>query len=108
MLGLGDKEQAVEHLQRAVDEHPPIILALKTDPLWDDIRADPRFVAGLPVAEPDPRMVPPPNAVRGKLPGIPLPTIHGPDWTSPKSPGWLDGAILIQKRPAQCTTSCLW
>src|SRR5213592_4479504 len=29
------------------------------------------FVAGLPAAEPDPRMVPPPNAVRGKLPGIP-------------------------------------
>ena len=29
---------------------------------------------------------------------IPLPPIQGPTWTSPKSPGWLDWAILIQKR----------
>ena len=32
---------------------------------------------------------------------IPLPLIHGPEWTSPKSPGWLDWAILIRKRQAQ-------
>lgn len=31
---------------------------------------------------------------------VPLPTIHGPDWTSPQSPGWLDWAILIQKEHA--------
>jgi hypothetical protein len=28
---------------------------------------------------------------------IPLPPIRGPMWTSPKSPGWLDWAILIKK-----------
>jgi hypothetical protein len=32
---------------------------------------------------------------------IPLPPIQGPTWTSPKSPGWLDWAILIQKQPPQ-------
>ncbi len=29
---------------------------------------------------------------------IPLPPINGREWTSPKSPGWLDWAILITKR----------
>jgi len=29
---------------------------------------------------------------------IPLPLIHGPEWTSPKSPGWLDWAILIKRQ----------
>jgi hypothetical protein len=28
---------------------------------------------------------------------VPLPPVHGPAWTSPQSPGWLDWAILIQK-----------
>ena len=32
---------------------------------------------------------------------IPLPPVRGPEWTSPKSPGWLDWAILIRKRQAQ-------
>jgi hypothetical protein len=32
---------------------------------------------------------------------IPLPPIQGPTWTSPKSPGWLDWAILIQKKQPQ-------
>ncbi len=32
---------------------------------------------------------------------IPLPPVLGPEWTSPKSPGWLDWAILIRKRQAQ-------
>src|SRR5580765_6661186 len=29
---------------------------------------------------------------------IPLPPIQGPEWTSPKSPGWLDWAILFKKK----------
>ena len=29
---------------------------------------------------------------------IPLPTANGPLWTSPKSPGWLDWAILLTKQ----------
>jgi hypothetical protein len=32
---------------------------------------------------------------------IPLPPIHGPVWTSPKSPGWLDWALLIKKQHPQ-------
>ena len=29
---------------------------------------------------------------------IPLPPIQGPTWTSPKSPGWLDWALLVRKQ----------
>jgi hypothetical protein len=29
---------------------------------------------------------------------IPLPPVQGPAWTSPKTPGWLDWALLLQKR----------
>jgi len=29
---------------------------------------------------------------------IPLPTVTGPSWTSPETPGWLDWALLLQKR----------
>jgi hypothetical protein len=29
---------------------------------------------------------------------IPLPPVQGPVWTSPKTPGWLDWALLLQKR----------
>ena len=28
---------------------------------------------------------------------IPLPQVKGPVWTSPKTPGWLDWALLIRK-----------
>jgi hypothetical protein len=27
---------------------------------------------------------------------IPLPPVHGPQWTSPQTPGWLDWALLLQ------------
>jgi uncharacterized protein DUF4038/uncharacterized protein DUF5060 len=30
---------------------------------------------------------------------VPLPPLNGPVWTSPKSPGWLDWALLIKKKP---------
>lgn len=29
---------------------------------------------------------------------IPLPPVQGPVWTSPKTPGWLDWALLLEKR----------
>ena len=29
---------------------------------------------------------------------IPLPPVKGPVWTSPKTPGWLDWALLIKKQ----------
>jgi hypothetical protein len=29
---------------------------------------------------------------------VPLPPVSGTDWTSPKSPGWLDWAILLKKK----------
>jgi hypothetical protein len=30
---------------------------------------------------------------------IPLPTVQGPTWTSPEAPGWLDWALLLQRKP---------
>jgi len=29
---------------------------------------------------------------------VPLPPVEGPAWTSPKAPGWLDWALLLEKR----------
>jgi hypothetical protein len=36
------------------------------------------------------------NAFTGQK--IPLPPVTGPAWTSPQTPGWLDWALLLQKR----------
>jgi hypothetical protein len=36
------------------------------------------------------------NAFTGER--VPLPPVQGPDWTSPKTPGWLDWAILLKKK----------
>jgi TolB-like protein/Flp pilus assembly protein TadD len=44
-IGLGDRDRAFEWLSKAVDQHE-ISLSLKTDPMFDPLRADPRF-AGL-------------------------------------------------------------
>jgi tetratricopeptide (TPR) repeat protein len=41
--GLGDTEQAMKYLGRAVDERNWEIAWLHVDPFWDGIRADPRF-----------------------------------------------------------------
>lgn len=35
------------------------------------------------------------NAFTGEA--IPLPAVHGPQWTSPQTPGWLDWALLLKK-----------
>lgn len=42
-LGVGDKARALSLLETAVDDHSPSVVALKVDPLYDDLRADPRF-----------------------------------------------------------------
>jgi len=44
-LSLGDEEGALTALQAAVDEHAPELLNLPSDPLFDDLRGDPRFEA---------------------------------------------------------------
>jgi TolB-like protein/Tfp pilus assembly protein PilF len=44
-LSLGDKEGALAALQTAIDQHAPELLNLPSDPLFDDLRGDPRFEA---------------------------------------------------------------
>jgi len=38
------------------------------------------------------------NAYTGDT--VPLPVFQGPTWTSPEAPGWLDWALLLQRRSA--------
>jgi hypothetical protein len=42
-LGLNDKNQALKFLEKAYAEHSVSLTALKVDPLYDSIRAEPRF-----------------------------------------------------------------
>jgi eukaryotic-like serine/threonine-protein kinase len=42
---LGEKEQALARLQRALEDRNTYVTALNVEPLWDSYRADPRFVA---------------------------------------------------------------
>ena len=44
-LALGDTDRAIGWLAKAVEERDQSINAMKTNPLWDAIRSDPRFVA---------------------------------------------------------------
>jgi serine/threonine protein kinase/tetratricopeptide (TPR) repeat protein len=41
---LGEKDQAFDWLQRALDDRSTGLVYLKVDPVWDGIRGDPRFV----------------------------------------------------------------
>jgi eukaryotic-like serine/threonine-protein kinase len=41
----GDDSEALDWLERAVDEHTPWLPELKIDPMWDAVRSQPRFVA---------------------------------------------------------------
>lgn len=43
-LGLGDKENTIAWLTKAVDLRSPYVLNLKVEPLFDPIRSDPRYV----------------------------------------------------------------
>lgn len=42
---LGDKEQVIARLQRAVEDRNLFAVVLKVNPIYDNYRADPRFVA---------------------------------------------------------------
>jgi len=41
--GLGEKDQALEWLEKACDEHATSVIFLKVEPSFDDLRSDPRF-----------------------------------------------------------------
>jgi len=42
--GLGDKEKALEILQQSLDQQEWLLIFLKVQPFWDNLRDDPRFV----------------------------------------------------------------
>ncbi len=42
-LGLGDKDRAFEWLQKAYDERSSILVYLNAEPMFDNVRGDPRF-----------------------------------------------------------------
>jgi tetratricopeptide (TPR) repeat protein len=44
-LGLGDREQALTELERAYEDRSWLVALLKVDPLFDELRAEPRFQA---------------------------------------------------------------
>jgi TolB-like protein/DNA-binding winged helix-turn-helix (wHTH) protein/Flp pilus assembly protein TadD len=44
-IGLGDREKAFEWLQKAVTERSLSIVTMKVDPVYDDLRTDPRFAS---------------------------------------------------------------
>jgi hypothetical protein len=44
-LGLGEKEQAIEWLDKASDERTPEINHVKCEPIYDSIRDEPKFRA---------------------------------------------------------------
>jgi len=44
---LGDKDHASDMLERAYDRHELWLVYLKVDPVWDNLRTDPRFQAFL-------------------------------------------------------------
>jgi tetratricopeptide (TPR) repeat protein len=43
-LGMGEAEAAFEWLEKAVDERDGPIFGLKVNPLYDDLRSDPRYL----------------------------------------------------------------
>ncbi len=42
-MGLGDKAQALEWLEKAHEDHSPRFAWIKVDPRFDSLHADPRF-----------------------------------------------------------------
>ena len=44
-LGLGDRDQALTWLERAVEDHSSLVVWMKVEPMFDPVRDDPRFEA---------------------------------------------------------------
>ena len=42
--GLGESEKAIAFLERAFQQHDSMMVFLKVEPKWDNLRSDPRFV----------------------------------------------------------------
>jgi len=42
---LGEKDKALDWLERAADERSPLIVYLKVDPQFEKLRSEPRFAA---------------------------------------------------------------
>jgi tetratricopeptide (TPR) repeat protein len=43
--GLGDQDEALQWLDKAVEEHDILLNLLKVDPRWDSFRSNPKFIA---------------------------------------------------------------
>jgi TolB-like protein/DNA-binding winged helix-turn-helix (wHTH) protein len=43
-IGVGNKEEALHWLQKALEHHSNVVTSLKVDPIFDPLRDDPRFV----------------------------------------------------------------
>jgi tetratricopeptide (TPR) repeat protein len=41
--GLGEKDEALRSLHKAIDSRPPLVILLKVDPRFDSLRHEPRF-----------------------------------------------------------------
>lgn len=44
-LALGQVDRAFRWLERAADDREPLVIYLAVDPLYEPLRADPRFAA---------------------------------------------------------------
>jgi hypothetical protein len=43
-LGLGDRTRALELLEQAFQQREPLMVFLKVEPKWNELRSDPRFI----------------------------------------------------------------
>ena len=46
-LGLGDLDQAFAWLEKGCEERDPHVTFIASDPKWDGVRGDPRFITAL-------------------------------------------------------------
>jgi len=53
-LGLGEKEKALERLEKCYEDRDPQCWPLKVEPFYDSLRTEPRFQALLKKVFPDP------------------------------------------------------
>jgi serine/threonine-protein kinase len=42
-VGLGEKDQAIEWLQKAYEERSSFLVSINVSPAYDSLRSDPRF-----------------------------------------------------------------